>query len=200
MMRTTLNEKLQRRIEAQMAALDRRKQERERLAAGDSAAAAPAPPRTWPIYLPPPRPAWARVANARGLRRLSARIGRAITFIRAVTGPKVAPERYAERMGKCRECPRRIVQFRTELGPEYEYCSACRCPRWRWAELKRKNHCARWKCPIRRWIEQDNEPEPWWWLRIPEEHREAMRKERPSGGSSTCAGCGDNGRMNYGGR
>lgn len=62
-------------------------------------------------------------------------------LLSAVTGPKIAKERYDERQAACKICPQR---------DEGGYCRSCGCGRWPLARLDRKNWYERWSCPQRR--------------------------------------------------
>jgi hypothetical protein len=68
---------------------------------------------------------------------------RALSFVRAVTGPRVPDEVAEARLKQClsNECG----YLRTD-GDQH-YCSACGCPRWKLAELTNKVRYAKLACP-----------------------------------------------------
>lgn len=53
---------------------------------------------------------------------------------------KVTFEAFQERQAICRRCEQ------NDAG----YCLACRCPRWPFAKLDRKNRHSKWHCPLMR--------------------------------------------------
>jgi hypothetical protein len=78
---------------------------------------------------------------------------RAFRFLQIQFGGTVDESAYMARMQACHACPNRAIVLDKAANPHGEYCLACRCPKWRLAELTRKNRKAKWQCPDGRWDE-----------------------------------------------
>jgi hypothetical protein len=72
---------------------------------------------------------------------------KAIAFLKALFGPRVRRAERQRRLAACATCSARW----TQQGKDY--CGACGCPRWRFAELKTKAGMARATCPLAKWGE-----------------------------------------------
>lgn len=71
----------------------------------------------------------------------------ALEYTVAKLGPEATETIITERLATCRTCDRR------EEHHDKEYCNACRCPRWRDAELQHKTKMMRARCPLGKWKE-----------------------------------------------
>lgn len=115
----------------------------------------PNAPPALPRSQRPPRPQRRPIAGDRAsefapesvtrLARKLARVvrDRAISFVRAVTGPRVPSDVADARLKQCisNECG----YLREHDGKHY--CGACGCPRWKLAELRNKVTYAKLACP-----------------------------------------------------
>ena len=90
-----------------------------------------------------PRPPRLPVANDDRLQSYANAgiVKKAISYIKAVSGPKVSQAVFADRLAICRQCDRREV---TEAG---EFCRACGCGQRDAAELTKKLRHAAVECP-----------------------------------------------------
>jgi hypothetical protein len=73
---------------------------------------------------------------------------RILRFLLVVTGGKVEPDIWRQRITACARCPKREeVQLRYGVRM---YCGMCGCPRWRMSELKRATQYKLWICNLGR--------------------------------------------------
>lgn len=72
------------------------------------------------------------------------------SFLKAITSKRVDDETYRQRMAACKHCTICSIELSRKKGITKlaaMFCGSCRCPKWPFANLVRKNRLSGWHCP-----------------------------------------------------